>query len=72
MICGQSFGTDVSRWAEWWQSHFNKPRETWLTDGTRHADPNVRKIATRELQLLTGRGVTSDSGATPEPHPENS
>ena len=72
VICGQSFGTDVSRWAEWWQSHFNKPRETWLTDGTRHADPNVRKIATRELQLLTGRGVTSDSGATPEPHPENS
>jgi hypothetical protein len=67
VICGQSFGADVSRWAEWWQSHFNKPRQTWLTDGTKHDDPNVRKIAVRELQLLTGRNAVSDSGAVPEP-----
>lgn len=67
VICGQNFGADVARWAEWWQSHFNKPRESWLTDGTRHDDPVVKKIATRELQLLTGHVEQTDSGATPEP-----
>ena len=69
VICGQSFGADVSRWAEWWQAHFNKPRETWLQDGAKHQDPNVRKIASRELMLLSGHGVVTDSGATPEPRP---
>jgi len=69
VICGQTFGTDVTRWAEWWQSHFNKPREAWLQDGTRHADPNVRRVSARELDLLVGRAAPTDSGATPEPTP---
>src|SRR5205814_2370102 len=36
VICTQSFGKDVTRWAEWWQTHFNKPRESWLHEGMRH------------------------------------
>ncbi len=65
VICGQAFGTEVARWAEWWQSHFNKPRESWLVEGMRHPDANVRRIAAREFQILTGRSAT-DSGVTPE------
>jgi hypothetical protein len=66
VICGQSFGTEVARWAEWWQSHFNKPRESWLVEGMRHPDANIRRIAAREFQLLTGRSAPTDSGVTPE------
>jgi len=66
VICGQSFGTEVARWAEWWQQHFNKPREAWLVEGMRHPDANIRRIAAREFQLLTGRSAPTDSGVTPE------
>jgi hypothetical protein len=66
VICGQSFGAEVAHWAEWWQSHFNKPREAWLVEGMRHPDANIRRIAAREFQLLTGRTAPTDSGVTPE------
>ncbi|MBI3179081.1 MAG: hypothetical protein HYZ27_05430 [Deltaproteobacteria bacterium] len=55
VICAQSMGKDVTRWAEWWQSHFNKPREAWLLEGMRHIDAEIRRIAAREFQLLTGQ-----------------
>ena len=62
----KAFGNEVARWAEWWQSHFNKPREAWLVEGMRHQDANVRRIAAREFQLLTGKVSPTESGATPE------
>lgn len=52
VICGQSFGPEVASWAEWWQSHYNKPRESWLLEGMRHADEQIRQIASREFQML--------------------
>jgi HEAT repeat protein len=66
VICGQAFGSEVARWAEWWQAHYNKPREAWLVEGMRHPDANVRRVAAREFQLLTGHTTPSESGATPE------
>ncbi len=68
VVCGQAFGPDVTAWADWWQKNFNKPRDTWLADGMRHMDATVRRIATREYQLLSGRMDATDSGATPEPN----
>jgi HEAT repeat protein len=72
VICTQAFGANVARWAEWWQTHFNKPREAWLVEGMRHDDPGIRRIAAREFQLLTGRPSPTSSSAiveSAEPRP---
>ncbi len=61
VICAQALGKDVTRWAEWWQSHFTKPREAWLLEGMRHADVEVRRVAAREFQLLTGQPAASET-----------
>lgn len=59
VICAQAFGSDVARWAEWWQSHYTRPREAWLVEALRHSDTAITRIAHNELVRLTGR--------TPEP-----
>lgn len=66
VICAQAFGRDVARWAEWWQSSYNRPRETWLVGSLRHASPQVQRIAFSELQLLTGYTGTYDPLAPAE------
>ena len=65
-IRAQNFGNDVGRWTEWWQMSYNRPRPTWLLDGLRHADPNLRRIANMELQALTGRTANFDPEAAEE------
>ncbi|MEK7703357.1 MAG: hypothetical protein AAB426_00250 [Myxococcota bacterium] len=55
VICAQAFGSDVARWAEWWQSHYTRPREAWLVEALRHADTAVTRIAHNELVRVTGR-----------------
>jgi len=64
VICAQAFGADVALWAEWWQIHYTRPRETWLLEGLRHADPSIVRIAHAELLRLTGQGGPSASSAT--------
>ncbi|MEE8410217.1 MAG: hypothetical protein V3T05_11470 [Myxococcota bacterium] len=68
VICAQAYGPNVTQWAEWWQTHFNKPREAWLVEGMRHTDQGVRRIAAREFQLLTGRLSPKTSSASIESH----
>lgn len=57
VICGQAFGSDVARWAEWWQTHYNRPRPAWLIESLRHPSPAMVRLAHNELQLLSGRQV---------------
>lgn len=66
VICAQAFGRDVTRWAEWWQASYNRPRETWLVASLRHPSPQVQRIAFSELQLLTGYTGTFDPMAPAE------
>ncbi len=60
VICAQAFGPDVTRWAQWWQSHFNRPRGAWLVEGLRHPHPAIVRIAHGELMLLSGRSIPFD------------
>ncbi|MCK5690878.1 hypothetical protein KAI87_16475, partial [Myxococcota bacterium] len=52
VICGQSFGPDVSDWAEWWRQNYNKHRETWLKDALQHSNAGVAQLANAELEVL--------------------
>jgi hypothetical protein len=54
VICGQEYGSNISRWSEWWQQNYNRPRPVWLLQGLRHQNPEIRRVANYELQLLTG------------------
>ncbi len=65
VICAQAFGADVTRWAEWWRTHFNQPRAAWLIEGLRHANPALAKIAHGELVLISGMSVAFDPEGTP-------
>lgn len=53
VICAQSFGRDVARWAEWWQKNYNLPREAWLVHGLRNPSVAIQQIAFDELVTLT-------------------
>jgi hypothetical protein len=64
VICAQAFGADVAQWAEWWQIHYSRPRETWLLEGLRHSDPSIVRIAHAELLRLTGQAGPSASSPT--------
>jgi hypothetical protein len=66
VICAQAYGRDVARWAEWWQTSYNRPRETWLVASLRHPSPQVQRIAFSELQLLTGYTGGFDPLAPPD------
>jgi hypothetical protein len=63
VICGQAFGKDVARWAQWWQAHYNKPRAVWLLESLRHPSPAITQIAHNELVLMSGRSVAFDPHA---------
>lgn len=65
VICAQALGADVARWAEWWQSHYNQPRVSWLINSLRHTSPAVARIAGSELQLLTGHAMPFDPEGDP-------
>jgi hypothetical protein len=60
VICGQSFGNDVARWAQWWQDHYNRPRPVWLIESVRHNEPAVAHLAHSELVLLSGNSFALD------------
>lgn len=69
VICAQEFGNDVPSWSEWWQINYNRPRPVWLIQGLRHQNPEMRRIANYELQLLTGM-TTQYNPDAPEPERE--
>jgi hypothetical protein len=60
VICAQAFGPDVTRWAQWWQSRYNRPRGAWLIEGLHHPHPTIVRIAHGELMLLSGRSIPFD------------
>ena len=65
VICGQAFGADVARWAEWWQTHYNKPRAAWLVESLRHASPAIVRLVHSELVLISGRDLPLDAEGPP-------
>ena len=60
VICGQAFGADVARWAEWWQNHYNRLRAAWLVESLRSPTLALVRLAHNELVLLSGRNVRFD------------
>lgn len=70
VICAQEFGNDVPRWSEWWQVNYKRPRPVWLIQGLRHANPEMRRIANYELQLLTGMTTQFNPDAPEEEREE--
>lgn len=63
VICAQNFNNDVPAWSEWWRNNYNRPRPVWLIQGLRHSQPQVRRIANYELQLMTGMTTHFDPEA---------
>lgn len=55
VICGQAFGNDVARWAEWWQTHYDKARPAWLVESLRHPISAMARLAHNELAIVSGR-----------------
>ena len=60
LITGEDRGSSHRRWASWARKHAKEPRERWLIEGLLHRDPNLRAIAHRELEKLTGQDFGYD------------
>ncbi|MGH7327636.1 MAG: hypothetical protein ACREJX_04740, partial [Polyangiaceae bacterium] len=49
----QDFGTDIQRWAAWWQKNGQRHRIEWLIDALVHDTPSIRNAAGEELKTIT-------------------
>ena len=49
----QDFGTDIQRWASWWQKNGQRHRIEWLIDALVHDTPSIRNAAGEELKTIT-------------------
>lgn len=55
VLARQDFGTDATRWIEWWHKASARHRVEWLIDALNHADATIRHEAGEELKKLTGQ-----------------
>lgn len=55
VLARQDFGSDPSRWLEWWDRASAKHRVEWLIDALNHVDATIRHEAGEELKKLTGQ-----------------
>ncbi len=55
MLTAQDFGTEESAWRAWFSEHGSKGRVEWLIESLDHDDPEIRAIASRDLNRIAGQ-----------------
>jgi len=59
-LTGNDLGDDVKKWRAWRDRHGHEPRAAWLVAGLGHPAVEVREVALRELERLTGERLDFD------------
>lgn len=55
MLTAQDLGPEPEPWKAWFAKHGSRPRVEWLIEGLVHEDPEIRRIAGRDLRQTSGR-----------------